>query len=94
MAPKLISKNKQIRSEKEMKKISKINNTIQKYQKFIRENFKYVGDSFAYEARTLHYNNKKKEKGIYGTASEKEIKELKEEGINAETIPWIEKKDN
>ena len=36
----------------------------------------------------------KKEKGIYGTATNDQIKELKEEGINTETIPWIEDKKN
>ena len=37
---------------------------------------------------------KKKNKGIYGTASKKEIKELKEEGVEAELIPWVEDKRN
>ena len=37
---------------------------------------------------------KKKEKGIYGSASKEEIKDLKEEGIDAEVIPWIEDKNN
>ena len=37
---------------------------------------------------------KKKEKGIYGTASKEEIKELKEEGIDAQMIPWVEDKNN
>ena len=36
----------------------------------------------------------KKDKGIYGTASKEEISELKEEGINAELIPWLEDKNN
>ena len=37
---------------------------------------------------------KKKNKGIYGTASKEEIKELREEGIDAEMIPWLENKNN
>ena len=36
---------------------------------------------------------KKKSKGIYGSASKNEIKELKEEGINIQSIPWIINKD-
>ena len=47
-----------------------------------------------YQARSIHYNQKKKSKGIYGTASKKELKELKEEGIEAELIPWVEDKSN
>ena len=37
---------------------------------------------------------KKKYKGIFGSASNEEIKELKEEGIETEVIPWIEDKSN
>ena len=37
---------------------------------------------------------KKKQKGIYGNASKKQIKELQEEGIETETFPWIEDKNN
>jgi hypothetical protein len=53
-----------------------------------------VGNNFAYEARAIHYNEKNKEKGIYGTASKKDLKELKEEGIDAQMIPWVEDKKN
>ena len=51
-------------------------------------------DNFSYKARSIHYNNKKNKKGIYGNATIKEVKELKEEGIETEMIPWIEDKDN
>ena len=68
--------------------------TIFEYQKFIKNNFNYVGENFAYEARSIHYENKKKDKGIYGTASSDEIKDLKEEGIETEIIPWLEDKNN
>ena len=56
-----------------------------------------MGNDFAYEARTIHYNNKKNnklKKGIFGNASKKEIEELKDEGIETETIPWITNKEN
>ena len=71
-----------------------IKKTLKEYQKFIKNNFKYVGNNFAYEARSIHYNSKKRGNGIYGTATKKEIKELKEEGVEAELIPWIEDKNN
>ncbi len=92
MAPKLIS-NKSDKIEKNLK-AKEIDKKIKEYQKFIKNNFEYVGKNFAYEARSIHYNNKKKHKGIFGTATNDEIKELKDEGINAETIPWIEDKNN
>ena len=95
MAPNLISKKlHKINEEKKLKKYNKIKKTITEYQKFIKNNFEYVGNNFTQEARSIHYNNKKKQKGIYGTASQEEVKELKEEGIDAQTIPWIENKSN
>ena len=94
MAPKLINKSDIKIQERNNSKFKKINKKIQEYQKFIKNNFDYVGKNFAYEARSIHYNDKKKRKGIYGTASKDEIKELKEEGIKTETIPWIDDKNN
>ena len=94
MAPKLLNKVDKIKNEKNLNKSKVINKKIREYQKFIKKNFDYVGENFAYEARSIHYNNKKKEKGIFGSASRKEIKELKEEGINTQEIPWIEDKNN
>mgnify|MGYP001438885460 CR=1 FL=1 len=95
MSPQLISKVKNNKFEKvDLDKFNSVKNTIKNYQKFIKDNFKYVGDNFAFEARTIHYNRKKKSKGIYGKASKQDIKELKEEGIDAQTIPWIRDTDN
>ena len=37
---------------------------------------------------------KKKSKGIYGSASKEDLKELKEEGRDAQMIPWIDEKEN
>ena len=73
-------------------KYKKIKDAISDYQKFIKKNFKYVGNNFAYEARSIHYKNKKNSKGIYGEASKEDLKELNEEGIETEMIPWV--KDN
>ena len=87
----LMSKNtpktdSQIQIHKKAKKITL------KYQEFIKKNFDYVGENFAYEARSLHYKDKKAAKGIYGTTTKESLEELKEEGIEANIIPWI--KDN
>ncbi len=72
----------------------KVKNKIKEYQKFIKNNFEYVGENFAFEARSIHYNNKKKPKGIYGKVTVEEAKELKEEGIDTEVIPWVNDSDN
>ena len=94
MAPKLINRNSIDNLEKKNTKLIQIKNKIKEYQKFIKSNFDYVGENFAYEARSLHYTKKNKKKGIYGTATKNEIQELKEEGVEAEMIPWIEDKSN
>ena len=94
MAPQLISHNLKNDEKINIKKYNKVKKTIIDYQKFIKDNFKYVGDNFAYEARSIHYNGKKKSKGIYGRASKKDLKELKEEGIDAQMIPWIDENEN
>jgi len=93
MSPNLV-KRKSNSYNKETRKYGKIKKTLLDYQKFIKNNFKYVGNNFAYEARSIHYSKKKKEKGIYGTASTQDLNELKEEGIDTQMIPWIENKNN
>ena len=94
MAPQLINNKSQINEKTNIDKYHKVKKTMRNYQKFIKDNFSYVGDNFAYEARSIHYNNKKKTKGIYGSASKKDLKELKEEGIDAQMIPWIDENEN
>ena len=94
MAPKIMSQNYKNDEKINLEKYNKVKKTIKDYQKFIKDNFKYVGDNFAYEARSIHYNGKKKSKGIYGSASKEDLKELKEEGIDAQMIPWINEKEN
>jgi hypothetical protein len=91
MAPKFINQNFSNEKNKELKKYK---NTIKKYQDFIKKNFEYVGENFTQKARSIYYNDSKKKKGIYGTASKKDLEELKEEGIYAQMIPWVEDKDN
>ena len=94
MAPQLINSKSKSKIKLDSFKDQKIKKTIKNYQKFIKDNFKYVGDNFAFEARSIHYNSKKKSKGIYGSASKQDLKELKDEGIEAQMLPWIEDKEN
>ena len=88
-----ISKNKDM-IDVEEKKNKEIKKTIFEYQEFIKKNLDYVGDNFAYEARLIHYKNKKAIKGIYGSATKEDLKELREEGIETEMIPWIKESIN
>ena len=80
-------------SEKNISKNKDLKKKLKEYQSFIKKNFEYVGENFIYEARSLHYN-KKNNKNIYGKASLKDVKELKDEGIDTQIIPWIKDADN
>jgi len=93
MSPNLV-KTKKKSTDINDQKLKEIKTKLKDYQKFVKDNFEFVGDNFAFEARTIHYNKKKTKKGIYGKASSNEIKELKDEGIETEIIPWIEDKEN
>ena len=81
-------------NSKNVNKIKEIKSKLREFKKFIKHNFKYVGHNFAHEARAIHYNPKKKNKAIYGKASQKEIEDLKLEGIKTEEFPWIDDKEN
>jgi len=89
MSPNVLIPKNELNINKEIKKFKETKELISKYQKFIEKNFDYVGENFVYEARSIHYKSKKTKKGIYGTASKQDLKELKEEGIKTEMIPWI-----
>ena len=88
MAPNILNYND--KKEKKIRKKNDIRKRILEFQNFIKN----VGKDFAYEARSLHYSNEKKSKGIYGSATKKQINELQEEGIETHVFPWIDNKNN
>jgi len=94
MSPSIFRLENDTKTENQNKKKREIKKKISDYQKFIEKNFDYVGENFAYEARSIHYKNKKASKGIYGTATKEDLRELIEEGIEAEAIPWIKNTTN
>ena len=94
MSPNVLKSKNNVEVDVSSHKYKEIKKIIFKYQEFIKKNFDYVGENFAYEARSLHYNNKKRAKGIYGTATKEDLNDLNEEGIKTEMIPWIRDKMN
>ena len=94
MSPNVVGSKSRTKIDPKDKKFTETRKIILKYQKFIKNNFEYVGENFAYEARLIHYENKKIPKGIYGSATKEDLNELKEEGIKAEIIPWIKNDTN
>ena len=94
MSPSIFMSKDNSKIDKKIQKYKETEKIILKYQEFIRKNFDYVGANFAYEARSIHYNNKKTSKGIYGLITKKDLKELKEEGIKTKVIPCIKNTKN
>ena len=92
MSPSVFTQKNITKIDNQIPKYKETKKAMLKYQEFIKKNFEYVGENFVYEARSIHYKNKKVSKGIYGTATKEDIEELKQEGIESEAIPWI--KDN
>jgi hypothetical protein len=52
----------------------------------VEQNFDYVGDTFAREARDIHEGRSEKRE-IYGEATPAEVKKLKEDGVPCAPLP-------
>ena len=91
MAPNLPSKSNKISKKNKVEK--DIKKQLINFRKYIEKNCKNVGDSFAREARSIHYE-KKNSQGIYGRTTPEEASELIEEGIEVVTVPWVRKSEN
>jgi hypothetical protein len=57
-----------------------------KVRAHVEENFDYVGDRFAREARDIH-EGVSEARGIYGEATPKEVKALREDGVPVAPLP-------
>ena len=55
-------------------------------RRHVEENFDYVGDTFAREARDIH-EGKSEQRGIYGEATPSEVKALREDGVSVAPLP-------
>ena len=93
MSPNVLSKEEKENKIKSSKNLKKIREDMLKMRNFVEKNFEYVGKDFPREVRNIYYDNRKN-KNIYGKATEEETEELKEEGIELTSIPWIDKREN
>ena len=55
-------------------------------RRHVEDNFDYVGDTFAREARAIH-EGKSEDRGIYGEATQAEVKGLVEDGVPVAPLP-------
>ena len=79
MAPNISSKKQN--SNKINQKKDKVEMVLNKVRKHVENNFDYVGDKFADEARSMHYGEKE-EREIYGETTLEDAVELIEEGLS------------
>ena len=91
MSPSVANSKKKIKQTKVPQiQIKKFKKDLENLRKFVEKNFEYVDHNFANKVREVYYDKKSK-KNIYGTTTEEEREELKEEGIDLVSIPWVEK---
>ena len=88
MSPQIIKKQKN--KNINIKEVNKIKKDLFRIRNFVEKNFEFVGNNLSKEVRSIYYD-KKKQRNIYGTVTPEEHKELKDEGIELESIPWLEK---
>ena len=65
-----------------------ISTLLRTLKKEIQKNSTYVGNEFVSQVRSMK-EGKIKEKPIHGQGTNKEIQELRDEGIGVFNIPWI-----
>ncbi len=94
MAPSISGYKNDIRGElNDFEKVLKIEKKkLIQVRKFIEKNFEYVGKNFSQKVREIYYDKKNK-KTIYGKITNREKKELADEGIEVLSIPWVEKEN-
>ena len=89
MAPRIIGSNKEDIKRKDLIEIKK---NLLKVRKFVEANFTNVGSKFAEKIRDVYYEKDSKQ-DIFGTTTAEERKELKDEGIELTSIPWVDKEN-
>ena len=65
-----------------------ISTLLRTLKKEVQKNSTFVGNEFVSQVRSMK-DGKIKEKPIHGHGTNKEIKELRDEGIDVINIPWI-----
>ncbi len=71
---------------------AQVRQVLAELRRQVETNCDYVGDRFAEEARRIHYGEGDR-RGIYGEASADDAKDLADEGIEVNQIPWLPRTD-
>ncbi len=68
--------------------VEQVYKTLRAAREVVEKNFDNVGDTFADEARKIHYGETEK-RNIYGDATPEDAHEMREEGIDFDLLPWL-----
>ena len=86
MAPAIARARSADRSQRLAEIRENIAEAVARARNFVKNNYDYVGDDFADEARKIHYGEGD-QRGIYGEASKDDVHELIDEGIDVVPMP-------
>ncbi len=81
------------RAVKETAETAELMGHLRELRKKVEDNCDYVGGEFAEEARKIHYGEEDP-RNIYGETSDEQAKELHEEGVTFNRIPWAPRQDS
>jgi hypothetical protein len=85
MAPAVVGAKKTVQDEGAAK-AQMMMQAMGRLRRHVEENFDDVGDAFAKEARAIH-EGRAEDRGIYGQATPKEVRELLEDGVPVAPLP-------
>jgi hypothetical protein len=74
-------------------KAAEVYKALRAAREVIEKNCDNVGEGFAEEARKIHYGEAEK-RNIYGDATPEDARELKEEGVEFDLLPWLPPRDS
>ncbi|OAN53152.1 hypothetical protein A6A04_14440 [Paramagnetospirillum marisnigri] len=68
--------------------VGEVRKVLVEMKRQVKESCDYVGERFPEEARKIHYGEGES-RPIYGEATVEQAKELEEEGVPVQRIPWV-----
>ena len=86
MAPSVSGTKARGSAESDAQMRSMMMEAMRRVRSHVTDNFDYVGDRFAAEARAIH-EGASEDRGIYGEASPKEVRALIEDGVQVAPLP-------
>ena len=93
MAPRIAKSSDKQRDDSVRTQAETARRALRELRSKVEQSCDYVGADFPEEARRIHYGESDA-RGIYGESSKEEARELREEGIEVQQIPWVPRGDS